>query len=87
VPHSEFFLALWASADVRLDKLQAVIYRLRKRIEGDPTHPRYVVLDPSAGYRFNSGMEEQPRAREKQAARIPSRNGNRRFAFAQNPAA
>jgi two-component system KDP operon response regulator KdpE len=34
--------------------LRVVINQLRKKIEADPAHPRYILTEPWVGYRFES---------------------------------
>jgi two-component system KDP operon response regulator KdpE len=36
------------------ENLRVVINQLRKKIERDPTHPRYILTEPWLGYRFQS---------------------------------
>jgi two-component system, OmpR family, KDP operon response regulator KdpE len=45
-----------------IEKVRAVIGQIRKKIEKDPAHPRYIVTEPWFGYRFQ----------------IPSENGSSR---------
>jgi len=37
------------------DYLWAYVRRLRRKIEEDPDHPRYLLTEPGVGYRFNTG--------------------------------
>jgi two-component system KDP operon response regulator KdpE len=52
------------------ENLRVVITQLRKKIEKDPVHPRYILTEPWVGYRFelpNTTSEERPAAkRERQ---------------------
>jgi len=36
--------------------LRVVINQLRKKIEADPAHPRYILTEPWVGYRFEAGQ-------------------------------
>lgn len=54
---TEFLLRrLWPSEDVFEDTLRVHIHRLRAKIEGNPSRPRYVVTERGLGYRFPSGL-------------------------------
>jgi two-component system KDP operon response regulator KdpE len=35
------------------DYLWAYVRRLRRKIEADPDHPRYLLTEPGVGYRFS----------------------------------
>jgi two-component system KDP operon response regulator KdpE len=37
------------------DYLWAYVRRLRRKIEVDPDHPRYLITEPGVGYRFSAG--------------------------------
>jgi len=37
------------------DYLWAYVRRLRRKIEADPEHPRYLLTEPGVGYRFSTG--------------------------------
>jgi two-component system KDP operon response regulator KdpE len=39
------------------DNLRVVINQLRKKIEADPAHPKYILTEPWVGYRFQAGRE------------------------------
>jgi len=44
-----------------VEKLRAVIGQIRKKIEKDPAHPRYIVTEPWFGYRFQTpGKHNSP---------------------------
>lgn len=43
---------LWPLEDAFEDRLHAVIYRLRRKLEDNPREPRYIVSDWSHGYKF-----------------------------------
>jgi two-component system KDP operon response regulator KdpE len=52
-PHARLLQAVWGP-DYRdeVEYLHVVVNQLRKRIEVDPSHPRYIVTEPWFGYRF-----------------------------------
>lgn len=37
------------------DYLWAYVRRLRRKLEADPEHPRYILTEPGVGYRFSPG--------------------------------
>ena len=39
------------------ENLRVLISQLRKMIESDPEHPRYILTEPRVGYRFESSPE------------------------------
>lgn len=41
--------------------LRVTINQLRKKIEPDPSHPKYILTDPWVGYRFQPPRETRPR--------------------------
>ena len=47
------------------ENLRVVINQLRKKIESDPTHPKYILTEPWVGYRF-----QMPR---RSASKAPAR--------------
>jgi len=48
------------------ENLRVVIKQLRKKIEKDPAHPRYILTQPWTGYRFEMpGMNAKAEKREK----------------------
>ena len=53
IPHARLLQAVWGP-DYRdeVEYLHVVINQLRKRIEVDPSHPRYIITEPWFGYRF-----------------------------------
>lgn len=49
--HGELLKAVWGPEYVDdVDYLRAYIRHLRVKLEGDPSHPRYIVTSPGTGY-------------------------------------
>jgi two-component system, OmpR family, KDP operon response regulator KdpE len=58
VPHRELLQAVWGpDYGDQVDYLRAFIKTLRKKIEPNPDHPRYVTTEPWIGYRFNGTLD------------------------------
>jgi two-component system KDP operon response regulator KdpE len=53
IPHARLLQAVWGP-DYRdeVEYLHVVVNQLRKRIEVDPSHPRFIITEPWFGYRF-----------------------------------
>jgi two-component system KDP operon response regulator KdpE len=58
VPHRELLQAVWGpDYGDQVDYLRAFIKSLRKKVEPDPAHPRYIMTEPWIGYRFSGSLE------------------------------
>jgi two-component system, OmpR family, KDP operon response regulator KdpE len=58
VSHREMLQAVWGpDYGDQVDYLRAFIKSLRKKIEPNPDHPKYITTEPWVGYRFN-GLPE-----------------------------
>jgi two-component system KDP operon response regulator KdpE len=56
--HKRILQAVWGSDyGESTENLHVVISQLRKKIEKDPAHPRYIVTEPWVGYRFQLPSE------------------------------
>ncbi len=59
VPSSAIVHQLWGQDPRKgVHSLRLFIRRLRKKIEPDPAHPRYLVTDPVVGYRLQADTDE-----------------------------
>ena len=56
--HHTILTTIWGihAAD-RPEHLWVLVGQLRKKIEPDPAHPRYLVSEPWVGYRFTVDAE------------------------------
>lgn len=58
VPHRELLQAVWGpDYGDEVDYLRVVIKNLRKKVEADPEHPRFIKTEPWVGYRFDRGSQ------------------------------
>jgi len=53
VTHKRLLQTVWGpDYGEELEKIRGVIKEIRKKIEKDPAHPRYIITEPWFGYRF-----------------------------------
>jgi two-component system KDP operon response regulator KdpE len=53
IPHRKLLQTLWGpDYGEEVEYLRVFVSQLRKKIEEDPAHPRYIVTEPWVGYRF-----------------------------------
>ena len=58
VPHRALLQAVWGpDYGDQVDYLRVFIKNLRKKVEPNPEHPRYITTEPCVGYRFNDTPE------------------------------
>jgi two-component system KDP operon response regulator KdpE len=54
VPHDKILQAVWGpDYGNEVEYLRVFVNQLRKKIEPDPAHPRYILTEPWLGYRFD----------------------------------
>jgi two-component system, OmpR family, KDP operon response regulator KdpE len=54
LPHKTLLGAVWGqAAQEQAEYLRVFMGQLRKKLESDPSNPRYLVTEPWVGYRFN----------------------------------
>lgn len=69
LPHRRLLQAVWGpDYGEETEYLRVFINQLRKKVEPDPSHPRYIHTEPWVGYRF-----EPPSGREKARAERPEK--------------
>jgi two-component system KDP operon response regulator KdpE len=67
LPHRTILMAIWGEHAIdRPEQLWALVTKLRKKIEPEPEHPRYLLSEPWVGYRL---VTEPERIVEKGAER------------------
>ncbi len=53
IPHAKLLQAVWGpDYGDQVEYLRVFMNQLRKKIEPDPSHPRYLLTEPWVGYRF-----------------------------------
>jgi two-component system, OmpR family, KDP operon response regulator KdpE len=54
VTHRALLQAVWGwESSEQIEYLRVFINQLRRKIESDPQHPKYIMTEPWVGYRFN----------------------------------
>ena len=57
VPHAKLLQAVWGpDYGNQVEYLRVFVNQLRKKIEIDPSHPRYLITEPWVGYRFATSL-------------------------------
>jgi len=58
VSHRRLLQAVWGpDYGNEVEYLRVFINQLRKKIEPDPSHPRFIVTEPASGYRFTPSVK------------------------------
>jgi two-component system, OmpR family, KDP operon response regulator KdpE len=53
IPHARLLQAVWGpDYGDQVQYLRVFVNQLRKKIEPDPSHPRYILTEPWVGYKF-----------------------------------
>jgi two-component system KDP operon response regulator KdpE len=53
IPHARLLQAVWGpDYGDQVQYLRVFVNQLRKKIEADPSHPRYILTEPWVGYKF-----------------------------------
>jgi two-component system KDP operon response regulator KdpE len=54
IPHAKILQAIWGpDYGGEVEYLHVLVNQLRKKIEPDPSKPRYILTEPWLGYRFH----------------------------------
>jgi two-component system KDP operon response regulator KdpE len=65
IPHRQILQEVWGSDhSSQLEALRVAISQLRRKIENDPLHPRYLVTEPWYGYRLTASQVDPNRQAE-----------------------
>ena len=63
VPSGDLVKTLWGEDPQKgVHSLRLFIRKLRNKLEPDPAHPRYLVTEPTIGYRLQNGPEASTRS-------------------------
>ena len=66
VTYKKILQAVWGpDYGEETEKVRTVIAQIRKKIEKDPAHPRYILTEPWFGYRFQIPSETTETRRRK----------------------
>ena len=61
VAHARLLLAVWGPGwSDRREYLRVLMRQLRKKLEENPSRPRYLMTEPWVGYRFNAILQRNP---------------------------
>jgi two-component system KDP operon response regulator KdpE len=61
--HRRLLQAVWGpDYGEETENLRVVINQLRKKIESDPAHPKYILTEPWVGYRFQPPRDTSSKA-------------------------
>jgi two-component system, OmpR family, KDP operon response regulator KdpE len=56
VPQRQLLQEVWGpNYEAETNYLRVYLAQLRRKLEPDPSHPRYLITEPGLGYRFVSG--------------------------------
>ena len=65
LPHRRLLQAVWGpDYGDETEYLRVFINQLRKKVEPDPGHPRYILTEPWLGYRFERPQEPAKKSRQ-----------------------
>jgi two-component system KDP operon response regulator KdpE len=53
IPHTNLLQSLWGADSTDVENLRVVINQVRKKIEKNPSDPKYLLTEPWVGYRFH----------------------------------
>jgi two-component system KDP operon response regulator KdpE len=60
VTHTQVLKEVWGPHQADIRSLRVYVANLRRKLEVDPTQPRYIVTESGIGYRLVTDMEENP---------------------------
>ena len=63
--HTKLLRTIWGPEyGEELEYLRSYVRAVRKKIEDDPAHPKYILTEPWVGYRFHNPSDREPGAHE-----------------------
>ncbi|HEV3226653.1 MAG TPA: response regulator transcription factor [Acidimicrobiales bacterium] len=57
VTHAELLTGVWGSAEHSADTIRVHLAAIRRKVEPEPSHPRYFITAPGLGLRFEAALE------------------------------
>jgi two-component system KDP operon response regulator KdpE len=57
VIHAKILRTIWGECGGEPESLRSYVKTLRKKIEDDPAHPKYILTEPWVGYRFRDPFD------------------------------
>ena len=70
LPHAKLLRTVWGPEyGEELEYLRSYVRTLRKKIEDDPTQPKYILTEPWVGYRFHDPSKNEMELSPDQAGR------------------
>jgi two-component system, OmpR family, KDP operon response regulator KdpE len=52
IPQERFLAEIWGVNDINNNYMRVFMVTIRRKLEPDPTHPRYFMTEPGRGVRF-----------------------------------
>ncbi len=52
ISHRQLMEEVWGLKDTKTNYVRVFMVALRRKLEPDPSHPRYLITEPGAGLRF-----------------------------------
>ena len=71
--HTKLLRTIWgADYGDEVEYLRSYVKTLRKKIEDDPAHPKYILTEPWLGYRFQNPSDHDPYSSEESSRALHS---------------
>lgn len=71
ITHPQLLKAVWGPTHTdQIAYLRVYVAQLRKKLEADPAHPRYLLTEPGVGYRLEDAPDNRPRDRSDERPKV-----------------